>query len=498
MTATSRPENESRSIGRYVLYGPIARGGMATVHFARLVGQGGFSRIVAAKRLHEQFTEDPDFVEMFRNEARIASLIHHPNVVPVLDLVVDGGEVILVQEYVHGVPLDKLFRSAAQAARPIPPSIVVAIVTGILEGLHAAHETKDELGEPLGIIHRDVTPHNIVVSDDGVPRLLDFGIAKARSSAQVTRKGLMKGKLTYMAPEQFRGEKMTRKVDIYSVGVVMWELLTLRRLHAGQDDLEILSSAMAGNVPPLGEVLAKDREALGEVRWKEIQAIEPIVARMLTSNTSERFATANEAMEAMLDALAPAMPNVVSEWVAIAGGEYLERCHNLLASNEDSWRSTSKIAIPSTHPASGFKISTRGIDSPDAEPSLSVRMEEPRRTPGLPFWIAAGVLLFASALLVGGLLTRRTEPQIVAPAPSPPPIADVVTPEITIAATPAITASPPPPTPTAKPRIVWRAPPPPATHPAAAPPSATAPSQQDCDPPFYFDGSKKIFKPSCM
>lgn len=251
ISALGQRESESRTIGRYVLYGPIARGGMATVHFARLVGADGFSRLVAAKRLHAQFTEDPDFIEMFRNEARIASCIHHPNVVPVLDLVVENEEVILVQEYVHGVPLDKLFRSAVQSQTWVAPNIVVAIIAGLLAGLHAAHETKDERGEPLGIIHRDVTPHNIVVGDDGVPRLLDFGIAKARSSAQVTRKGLMKGKLTYMAPEQFRGEKMTRRVDVYSVGVVMWELLTLRRLHAGRDDLEVLSTSMAGVVPSL-------------------------------------------------------------------------------------------------------------------------------------------------------------------------------------------------------------------------------------------------------
>src|SRR5580692_2934253 len=129
---------EPRAIGRYVLYTPIARGGMATIHIARLVGDDGFSRIVAAKRLHSQFTEDPDFVEMFRDEAEIASKIHHPNVVPVLDIVLDGEEVILVQEYVHGVPLDRLFRAACVGRKPIPPRIVVGIMAGILSGLHAA------------------------------------------------------------------------------------------------------------------------------------------------------------------------------------------------------------------------------------------------------------------------------------------------------------------------------------------------------------------------
>ena len=137
---------EPRAFGRYVLYAPIARGGMATIHIARLVGDDGFSRIVAAKRLHPQFTEDPDFVEMFRDEAEIASKVRHPNVVPVLDIVLDGEEVVLVQEYVHGVPLDRLFRASRARAEPIPPRIVVGIVAGVLAGLHSAHETTDEHG----------------------------------------------------------------------------------------------------------------------------------------------------------------------------------------------------------------------------------------------------------------------------------------------------------------------------------------------------------------
>src|SRR5580704_3114968 len=167
MTETARQvdalleSGEPRAIGRYVLYTPIARGGMATIHIARLVGDDGFSRIVAAKRLHPQFTEDPDFVEMFRDEAEVASKIRHPNVVPVLDIVLDGEEVILVQEYVHGVPLDRLFRAALAAREPIPVRIVVALVGGILAGLHAAHETTNERGEPLEIIHRDVSPQNV-------------------------------------------------------------------------------------------------------------------------------------------------------------------------------------------------------------------------------------------------------------------------------------------------------------------------------------------------
>lgn len=511
---SARSQAESRTIGRYVLYGPIARGGMATVHFARLVGADGFSRIVAAKRLHEHFAEDPDFVEMFRNEARIASCIHHPNVVPVLDLVVEHGEVILVQEYVHGVPLDKLFRSVAQTQKPVAPNIVVAIISGILSGLHAAHETKDERGEQLGIIHRDVTPHNIVVGDDGVPRLLDFGIAKARSSMQVTRKGLMKGKLTYMAPEQFRGEKITRKVDVYSAGVVMWELLTMKRLHAGRDDLEVLSTSMAGIVPKLTEAMADQKKNLGEARWKEIEKLEPIVSKMMTSNTPERYATAGEALEAMVAALPPAMSTVVADWVSITGQEYLERCQHVMTSNEDSWQSTGKLKIPTgtsgSHPASGFKIATRPgtTNSPHTDPSVSIiELEPQRKWPAIAAWVTAGVLLFASAALVGVLLTRRSEPTTVIerviqePAPTMAAAAPDPMPTPTVTASPPVTqaATPMKTTPIAQPKLLWKAAPPPiATHaPAATAPPATT-SSADCDPPFYYEGTKKIFKPNCM
>lgn len=217
---------------------------------------------------------------------------------------------------------------------------------------------------------------------------------------------------------------------------------------------------------------------------------------MMTSNTTERWATAGEAMGALLEALPPALPAVVADWVSLIGQEYLERCQQLLASNEDSWRSTSKIAIP----ASGFKIVTRApaADSPEADPSVSVRFEAPRRTTGILPWAAAGLLLLASAALIGALLAGRTAPtvaqRVVPPLIELPTVIITPEPTPTVAASPAITQAP-------KPHVVWKSPPP-ATH---APTSAPAPSAAaftngsvDCDPPFYYEGTKKIFKPSCM
>ncbi|MCW5837256.1 MAG: serine/threonine protein kinase, partial [Labilithrix sp.] len=224
-------------VGRYALGAPIARGGMATLHLGRLVGSAGFARTVAIKRLHRHLCADPSFLDAFADEARLAARIRHPNVVPTLDVVsteasaAAPGELLLVMEYVDGESLSALAR---QAKAPLPPPIVVAIVSEMLHGLHSAHEARSEDGQPLGIVHRDVSPQNVLVGADGVARLVDFGIARATGvrRGSSTGEGDLKGKLAYMAPEQIRREPVTRKTDIFAAGIVLWELLTGRRLFS--------------------------------------------------------------------------------------------------------------------------------------------------------------------------------------------------------------------------------------------------------------------------
>lgn len=489
---------EPRTIGRYVLYGPIARGGMATVHFARLVGPDGFSRIVAAKRLHEHFAEDHEIIELFRNEARIASRIHHPNVVPVLDLVIEPGEVVLVQEYVHGVALDKLFRHAARANARIPHDVVVAIIAGVLAGLHASHEAKDECGTPLGVIHRDATPHNVVVGEDGVPRILDFGIAKARSNGDVTRQGLLKGKLTYMAPEQLKGEKATPKVDVYSTGVMLWELLTLRRLHAGRDDLEVVTTTVTAAIPRLVDVVgvssAEERSTL--------ERLDAIVQRLTAKDPAARPATANEAMEALCSVLAPASPKAVAEWVATTGAEHLAHCRDLLSSNEESWQRRAPVPeeATTTDPKSTSPIMIDRASADDTIPDAP--SARPRATLAVAFALAIAVA-FGSFGLARSVLPSTAAAPVHAPA------------SVTTASTPAVpvsTVAPAPPPPASSASAVVVPPPPPkpivrrtftpAPRPRAdTPPVATAPpatATSDCDPPFTYEGTKKVFKPSCL
>ena len=190
-----RDGEAARIIGRYVLYDEMAAGGMATVHYGRLLGPVGFSRTVAIKRLRPQFARDQEFVAMFVDEARLAARIRHPNVVPTLDVVATDGELYLVMDYVQGESLSRLLR-ASRAKGSIPTDVVSAIFCGALHGLHAAHEATDEHGKPLGLVHRDVSPQNILVGVEGIPRVLDFGVAMAAGRAQATGQGRIKGKLS--------------------------------------------------------------------------------------------------------------------------------------------------------------------------------------------------------------------------------------------------------------------------------------------------------------
>src|SRR5262245_21993014 len=187
-SAADQPAPPERR-GRYLFAAQLAVGGMARVHLGRLIGPAGFSRVVAIKRLHAYVAGDPAFVAMLLDEARLAGRIRHPNVVPTLDVAREDGEFLLVMEYVHGAALSELSRASAAAEALIPPSIASSILGGALLGLHAAHQATDGHGRPLDVVHRDVSPQNILVGVDGVTKVVDFGIAKAASRLQATRDG---------------------------------------------------------------------------------------------------------------------------------------------------------------------------------------------------------------------------------------------------------------------------------------------------------------------
>jgi serine/threonine-protein kinase len=307
--------------GRYVIGDEIAAGGMATVHLGRMLGDAGFARTVAIKRLHPQYAKDPDFASMLLDEGRLASRIQHLNVVPTLDVVASHGDLFMVMEYVHGEPLNGLLRLVVRRKEKIPPRIVAAILAGALRGLHAAHEARDERGRGLGVVHRDVSPQNIIVGTDGVARVLDFGIAKAAGRAHATQTGQIKGKFAYMPPEQLHGEELDRRADIYAAGVVLWESLAGARLFLGADQTPNIAQLLAPRVePPSARIPGL------------APAYDVVTMRALSPAPAGRFPTALEMAEA-LEACGPmAPPAEVGAWVESTAGEALaERARRIAA-----------------------------------------------------------------------------------------------------------------------------------------------------------------------
>jgi eukaryotic-like serine/threonine-protein kinase len=301
-----------RILGRYALFDEIAAGGMATVHLGRMLGPVGFSKTVAIKRLHPNLARDPEFVSMFLDEARLAARIHHPNVVATLDVVAAEGEVFLVLDYVQGESLSHLLKATRIKGVSVHPRVVASIMVNALHGLHAAHEAVDEHGGPLGIVHRDVSPQNILVGVDGVARVLDFGVAKAAGRLQNTRDGQLKGKLAYMAPEQIKGEEIDRRTDVYAASVVLWEALVGRRLVHGLNEGQVLGAVLAGNFPPPSSVVPSVPPA-----------VDALVMRGISMNPAARWQTAREFAIAVERTLGVASPYEVAEWAQSVGAEAL-------------------------------------------------------------------------------------------------------------------------------------------------------------------------------
>jgi eukaryotic-like serine/threonine-protein kinase len=308
----STPDGPAQTIGRYALHTEIASGGMAAVHIGRLLGPVGFARTVAIKRLHPPLAKDPEFVAMFLDEARLAARIRHPNVVSTLDVVATEGELFVVMEYVPGESLARLLRAVRTNKQMVPLPVAATIMVGVLHGLHAAHEARDERGEPLRIVHRDVSPHNILVGTDGDAHVIDFGIAKARGRMQVTRQGQIKGKLSYMPSEQLLGQGLDHRADIFAASIVLWEALTGQRLFQGVDDGEVYAKVLLGHVEP-PSLYASGLSA----------ALDAIVLRGLARDRNDRYATAREMALALEAAVPLAPPSQVGRWVEGLVGEAL-------------------------------------------------------------------------------------------------------------------------------------------------------------------------------
>jgi serine/threonine-protein kinase len=304
------------SVDRYLVFDEIGVGGMASVHIGMLTGAVGFRRIVALKQLHSRFIHDPDFVAQFINEARLAARIHHANVVQTLDVVWTGTQLLLVLEYVDGDTLNRVLRSAFERRQQVPIEVACSLVTGLLHGLHAAHEVRDEEGAPLDIIHRDVSPQNILIARDGMARVLDFGVAKALAQSPNTQSGLLKGKFGYMAPEQIMRGQVDRRADVFAAGVVLWETLTCRRLFQASKNIEqAMSRVVSAEIPPPSTF-----------RPTIPPELDAIVLKAMDRDAERRFQSAEELAVALEEGVTVASPHLVKTWFGpLASPELAQR-----------------------------------------------------------------------------------------------------------------------------------------------------------------------------
>jgi serine/threonine protein kinase len=294
-----------RRCGRYEILHPLGVGGMAEVYKARVAGPAGFQREVVLKRLHACHGQDPEFVAMFEDEARILGLLHHPNVVQALDFAKSDGQLHLVLEYVEGPSLGRVLRSG----RTVPPAIVAFIGREIARALDYVHNVEDPTGTPLRLVHRDVTPSNIMVTPSGTVKLLDFGIAKFATATQPTRGGNAKGKPGYLAPEQLRGDtEIDGRVDLFALGVVLYELLRGERLFSGENDLSTMKKIIEMKISPPSQGLMGVPPALDR-----------IIMRALERDRSRRYANASQ-MARDLDAVVMAAELHVEDVAAFVRG----------------------------------------------------------------------------------------------------------------------------------------------------------------------------------
>jgi serine/threonine protein kinase len=451
-------------LDRYELLCPIAEGGMASVWVARQRGKHGFEKLVAIKTILPKFASDVRFQEMFLDEARIASRIEHANVAQIFDLGEENEILYLAMEYVEGDALSKLNRACQRKGLRIPTGVLLRVLSDTCAGLHEAHEMKDGAGRPLEIVHRDVSPHNILVSTKGTAKLIDFGIATARSRAGAeTSSGVLKGKIQYMAPEQALGQRLDRRADIWAVGAILYTLLTGKPPFEGENPLATLHLLGSGRPPmPLPSSIHP--------------AISAIVRRSLSFAADHRFPTASDLRDAIERAMVAAhcttTPGEVAAFAAthlsdriekrraavdaaLAAAAQRERLHppetrpsSILPgfqTGSPPWPAPSSGMLPSPLPASA---KTRA-EAPAAKPAsletlarLTPRLSEPppnassyatigsaaldasiqipRSRKGIFAVLGALVLAAAGA---AGVSFNALRPAHVVPAESPPPAA---------------------------------------------------------------------------
>ncbi|HEV8547741.1 MAG TPA: serine/threonine-protein kinase [Polyangiaceae bacterium] len=361
-------------IGRYALFEQFASGGMATVHLGRLDGAGGFTRVVAIKRLLPHLVMNEDFTQMLLKEARLAARVRNPNVVPTVDVVASKGDVLLVLEYVHGEALSTLCRIQARERREhVPLDIAVGVMQGVLAGLGAVHEATDEQGRTLGLVHRDISPPNVIVGSDGMTRVLDFGIAKALEHIEDSNPNRTKGKAGYMSPEQVRGERVTQRSDVFSAGIILWELLATRRLFTAEADTERMQKILAGGYP-----------SPGEHRPNLPAEFDNVTMRALALDPDQRYASPREFAVALEHVAVGASPRKIADWVNDLAAEALAVRARMVAQVETWETGAPDLPLNSTPFAAEVAILMTAPPPGATVPPPPVAIPAPPQLPSVP------------------------------------------------------------------------------------------------------------------
>ena len=333
MTHAGYRDDERRAAGlgggNYRLIAELGQGGMATVYLAVVLGSSGFRKLAVVKVLRPEFVVDPEFIQMFLDEARLSARLNHPNIVQTYDVWEGQGQHMMAMEYLDGVSLQLATARLAKAGTPMEFGFRATVLLDVLEGLRYAHELSDYDGRPLNIVHRDVTPHNIFVTYDGQAKLLDFGIAKAATSSVRTATGVIKGKITYMSPEQAVGDAVDARTDLFAVGVMLWEAVTgRRRWPAGISEPALFTKLVSGELPERPGAASRGYPA----------ELDDIVMRAIAPNREDRFPTAAEFRDALQSALRGLGPVSLRDLGTVLGKTFAVERQRLRTVIEEQFR----------------------------------------------------------------------------------------------------------------------------------------------------------------
>ena len=433
-----------RDIGKYRVVRRLAVGGMAEIYLAQSRGIEGFAKYVVLKRILPQYANSDTFVKLFLNEARVTASLDHSNIASVYDIGAVDGVYFFAMEYLHGEDLGHVLREMVSRRERIPLEHALTIGVGVAAGLHAAHEKKGTDGKPLGIVHRDVSPSNVVVTFDGGVKLVDFGVAKLTAQADLTRTGTLKGKVSYMSPEQCNNDPIDRRSDVFALGVLLYELTTQTRLFRGESEAATLKLVLDARIPPPSSRVSDYPPEL-----------EAIVMRSLAREREQRHSTTRE-LQLALEGVARSHGLVTSaaalgEWMTRSFGPKLEPWISppvQRPADTDSGSEPTNLLRPTT-----LDRGPALADLPDADGSMNSPRAATRRRRSLLATLGAVVL--AASTLTGLLVYRLTA------APAPQPAAVAARPE-----------------PAPGPEIVRTSPPPPAAPVAVRPAAVEAPARR--------------------